>query len=163
MLNYSTVLIYKNMNFKQWIENNDDFQIEHDTDYTFLMINNQQVGEIHTSQGGMIEERNVQQIMGDAYQNQSVRRTNGVFVEDQYQGQGYGKILWLSHMAQFPNTLFFNSQTWAPATNLFNALAAKNLMKIHWVRPPEYNTEGGPHVCYITPQGMAFLNQNLPQ
>jgi hypothetical protein len=150
------------MKFANFLQKDKNYEIEHDGDgdYTLIHINGEYKGQVHTSEGHMIEEKNVKMLIGDKYQGEPVRRTNGIIVKEPYKGQGYGKIIWLSHMMQFPNTWFYNSQTWPDATNLFKALASKGLMELHWRREPRFGGEGGPHVCRITSQGIAFVNSN---
>ena len=138
-----------------------NYTIEHegDGDYTIIYMDGEDQGYVSTSEGSLVEERCVKQLIGNKYQGEPIRRTSGIMINEPYKGQGYGKIVWLTHMAQFPDAWFYNSQTWPDATNLFKALAGKGLMEIYWSREPSFDRDGGPHVCRITQQGIAFVNK----
>lgn len=87
---------------------------------------------------------------------EQVARTNGIFIEDKSQrGKGYGQKLYLEGMLKHGADWYYNSQTWADATNTLKALEKKGLIELHWWqgKVPEYGEMGGVHITRLTDKG----------
>ena len=126
---------------------------KHDGNYSHVFDQNgEQVGEMVTSKD-LMGARNAKNFFGNVYDGGPVRRTNGIYLEDSFKGQGLGQKLYLFHMAHFPGTWFYNSQTWADATNTLKTLGNKGLVELYWHKEPQFGEEGGIHLSRLTPQG----------
>lgn len=115
-----------------------------------IFYQGKEIGSLEIRQDRMAENTAKRMFPEQTKKEDQIYRVQGIQIEDEYQGRGWGLMLYLYGYNQFPNTKFYNSQAWEPAILTLNRLKQENWVELFW-----QGQMGGVHISWLTPSGKA--------
>ena len=124
----------------------------HEMSKVELYNGDKKIGEIQSFIDGMAS-RNVSGFFGE--QAKHVRRISSISISDEFRNKGYGKLLYLTEMARYPDAWFYNSQASSDADRTMQSLEKQGL--IEYRVKTRHEDEIGIHIKRITQAGVNYI------